>query len=423
VTELAPGWSFARLDTVARVQGGIQKQGKRQPVKNKYPFLRVANVLRGKLDLNEVHEVELFGGELDRYRLQPGDLLVVEGNGSPDQIGRAALWDDSISDCVHQNHLIRVRPSRELLPKFLAYAWNSPRTSRHLRAIAGSTSGLYTLSTAKVKAVEIPFCPISEQQRIVDILEDHLSRLDAASNLVSLSARKASALRRSALNSIIHRPGRPTVPLRQIVQRIEAGKSFGGASAPANADQWGIIKVSAMTWGEFKPEENKAVPAEAVDPRNEIRSGDLLVSRANTSDYVGASVLVGKVRRHLLLSDKSLRIIPATGVDPLWLWYTLSSPVVRQQISARATGTKDSMRNISQANLLSMEVPNIPLLEQHADAAELSNQFDSFKHLDKSLAVVAKRQFVLRAALLDAACSGRLSERSRVDLSEEMASV
>lgn len=102
MNRLPPAWSYARIDTIAQVQGGIQKQGKRRPVKNKYPFLRVANVLRGKLDLSEVHEVELFDGELERYRLKPGDLLVVEGNGSPDQIGRAAVWDGTIPDCVHQ---------------------------------------------------------------------------------------------------------------------------------------------------------------------------------------------------------------------------------------------------------------------------------------------------------------------------------
>src|SRR5664279_5036178 len=112
-------WAQVNLDEVADIQGGIQKQAKRRPVNNRYPFLRVANVLRGKLVLNDVHEVELFNGELDRHRLQAGDLLVVEGNGSPDQIGRAAIWDGSIANCVHQNHLIRVRPSSKILPKYL----------------------------------------------------------------------------------------------------------------------------------------------------------------------------------------------------------------------------------------------------------------------------------------------------------------
>ena len=75
--------------------------------------------MRGTLLLDELHEVELFDGELDRYRLLDGDLLVVEGNGSPQQIGRAARWHDEIPGCVHQNHLIRVRPGPDLDPDFL----------------------------------------------------------------------------------------------------------------------------------------------------------------------------------------------------------------------------------------------------------------------------------------------------------------
>ncbi len=386
MTSLPTGWSLMRISDIGEVRGGIQKQGKRRPIKNKYPFLRVANVLRGRLNLDEIHEVELFDGELERYRLESGDLLVVEGNGSPDQIGRAAMWDGSVPKCA--------------------------------------TSGLYTLSTAKIKAVQIPICSVDEQRRIVDILEDHLSRLDAAHRLVSLSKQKLSAIRRSALTSVIHRAARSTVPLAQLVERIEAGKSFGGASAPAAADQWGIIKVSAMTWGEFRSEENKAVPAEAIDHRNEIRPGDLLVSRANTTDYVGASVLVGQVRPRLLLSDKSLRVVPRDDVDSRWLWLALSSPAVRAQISAKATGTKDSMRNISQASLLSVDVPYVSPIGQMADVVRLTAYFDAIAGLTGSLNTAQRRHGTLERALLEAAFSGRLTGRAiDMDRIEEMVGV
>src|SRR5579863_8682809 len=111
MSDLPEGWEWVETGSIAEVQGGIQKQPKRKPVANMYPFLRVANVPRGRLDLSDVHKVELFDGEIERYRLRLGDLLVVEGNGSLEQIGRAAQWGGEIEDCVHQNHLIRVRPS------------------------------------------------------------------------------------------------------------------------------------------------------------------------------------------------------------------------------------------------------------------------------------------------------------------------
>ncbi|PZF90079.1 restriction endonuclease subunit S [Micromonospora endophytica] len=154
--------------------------------------------------------------------------------------------------------------------------------------------------------------------------------------------------------------------LSDVVSRIEAGKSFTCHPRRARADEWGVIKVSAMTWGEFREQENKAVPTDRdIDPRHEIRPGDLLISRANTEQYVGAPVLVQNCRPQLLLSDKSLRLVPAEDVDPRWLLAALASPFVRRQISSRASGQQDSMRNISQGALLGIDLPIPPLAEQY----------------------------------------------------------
>ncbi len=128
-----------------------------------------------------------------------------------------------------------------------------------------------------------------------------------------------------------------------------------------------------MTWGKFDDRENKAVPTHRQpDPRHEIHTGDILVSRANTEAYVGAPVLVGQCRPRLLLSDKSLRLLPAKEIDRRWLVYALSSPATRRQISAKSTGAQESMRNISQGSLADVEIPLPPLAEQSriADALE-----------------------------------------------------
>lgn len=189
-----------KIGDLAGVSGGIQKQPRRRPRENRYPFLRVANVGRGHLDLADVHEIELFEGEIDRFRLRQGDLLVVEGNGSVNQIGRAALWDGEIDDCVHQNHLIRVRPGAGLLPEYLVLCWNAPRTAQQIRTVASSTSGLYTLSTSKVKSVGIPVVPLAEQRRVVDQLGMQLSGIEQARAAAGNARARAIALRRSILS-------------------------------------------------------------------------------------------------------------------------------------------------------------------------------------------------------------------------------
>lgn len=188
------------LHEIAFIQGGIQKQSKRTPTKNHYPFLRVANVTKNGLRLQEVHRAELFSGELERLRLEPGDLLVVEGNGSPSQIGRAATWDGSIEDCVHQNHLIRVRPKQGLRAEYLEAVWNSPANRGKLTDLASSSSGLQTLSVSKLRSLTLPVPSLSDQDAMVEALSVVRYRRHALQFEVRRSLVRAEGLRRALLD-------------------------------------------------------------------------------------------------------------------------------------------------------------------------------------------------------------------------------
>ena len=298
-------------------------------------------------------------------------------------------------------HVLRARPTidRRFLTHFLNVA--------DYRGYANGTTRL-KLTQAAMRQIPVPVPDLREQRRIVDLLEDHLSRLDAGVAGLSMSRHRLRALDRAALDRYFGFENEG-VPLSDLIDDISAGKSFGATNAPAGDDEWGIIKVSAMTWGEFRPEENKAVTADRIDSRFEIRPGDLLVSRANTSSYVGASVLVGDVRRRLLLSDKSLRVTPTHGVDAAWLWRALQAPSARRQISALATGTKDSMRNISQAALKSVRLPLMSTDGQAAALAAYNSVLDSIRATQATLDAQERRASALRRSLLSAAFSGRLT--------------
>ena len=296
--------------------------------------------------------------------------------------------------------------------------------SQLLRTARKAGTTVASLEWSRVLNYPLPLPPLDEQRRIVDILEDHLSRLDAAERALNTAAHRLRILKFSTLESLMSTSTDEHGPLRDLVNRIEAGRSFGGSAGPADLDGWGIIKVSAMTWGSFRPTENKAVPEEMVDLRYEIRPGDLLVSRANTSAYVGASVLVGETRPRLLLSDKSLRIVPNDDVDSEWLNMALSTPSTRRQISARATGTKDSMRNISQGALLSLEIPHPPLAVQRAVANTITVDVHAFQQAASGVQTALTRSAALRRALLSAAFSGHLTGRtSDENRVEELAGV
>ncbi|MEV0974474.1 restriction endonuclease subunit S [Microtetraspora glauca] len=196
-------------------------------------------------------------------------------------------------------------------------------------------------------------------------------------------------------------PGWARAKLGDLLLRIEAGKSFTCEPRPAEDDEWGIVKVSAMTWGTFRESENKAVPAyREINPAYEIRPGDILVSRANTEEYVGAPVLVGDCRPRLLLSDKSLRLVPSSELNRSWLLHVLKSPTVRKAISARATGTKDSMRNISQQALSEIEVLVPPADEQQRTAEDLESYLSCLGLTDERIELSMQKLQLLKKRIL-----------------------
>lgn len=176
--DIPESWAWAAIGQIAAIRGGIQKQPHRAPKGNAYPYLRVANVGRNRLDLTEMAFFELAPGELETYRLDYGDLLVVEGNGSFSEIGRASIWRNAIADCVHQNHIIRVRFS-SITPEFVNAFWNSPVGIEQVTATAVTTSGLYSLSTGKIASLMIPVPGKDEQAEIVRRVESLFALADS----------------------------------------------------------------------------------------------------------------------------------------------------------------------------------------------------------------------------------------------------
>lgn len=198
--KIPEGWAWGSLEQISEIQGGIQKQPKRTPVDNKFPFLRVANVARGQLKLDEIHEIELFPGEFDRLQLITGDVLIVEGNGSLNEIGRCAVWDGSIENAVHQNHLIRVRPIT-VVSQFLETWLNSLGGIEKLTKLAATTSGLYTLSVSKISKILVPIAPVVEQMEATRILIDSLASLSSQEQTVEHSLKQAAAQRQNILRA------------------------------------------------------------------------------------------------------------------------------------------------------------------------------------------------------------------------------
>lgn len=400
MSELPTGWVWSTVDEVSDVAGGVQKSPKRKPRSNAFPMLRVANVLAGRLDLAEVNQIELLEGELDKLRLEPGDVLVVEGNGSVSQVGRVALWKGEIPDCVHQNHIHRVRPS--LNPSYLKYWLESPPARSAIQHVASSTSGLYVLSGRKLRRLPVPVAPASEQERIVAAIETCLTRVDAARSNLDLANKKLAALRSKLLADL---PPGPPVALGDLAERANYG-----TSTKCDVDATGppVLRIPNVGDEAIEVRELKyARDPTDLRPSDFVAEGDVLFVRTNGSrSLIGRAAWCPALHGHAFASYL-IRYRFGDKVDPRYVVAAVSSPHIRRELEERAASTAGQY-NLSLAKLNPIQIPLPPLEEQQSFLAERSRWREQVNRLEAEIVGARQRGETLRRAVLSAAYAGQL---------------
>ncbi|WP_306475659.1 restriction endonuclease subunit S [Methyloversatilis sp.] len=198
--------------------------------------------------------------------------------------------------------------------------------------------------------------------------------------------------------------------LGELLIGIEAGKSFKCQERPPHAYEVGVVKVSAVTWGEYQELESKTcTDTEMVNPALFIQAGDLLFSRANTIELVGACVIARYVTLPLMLSDKILRLKLARDSMKRWVLYLLRSDQGRRQIEALSSGNQESMRNIGQERIAQIRVPLPPFAEQTRIVEKLEELLSDLDAGVAELKAAQKKLALYRQSLLKAAVEGALS--------------
>ena len=224
---LPPQWAETSLGEIADVQGGIQKGKKRSsslPLRD-VPYLRVANVQRGYLDLDVVQSIQATDDEISQLRLQVGDVLFNEG-GDRDKLGRGWIWTGALSECIHQNHVFRARLIDRILdPRLLSWYGNTVG-QQYFFDEGKQTTNLASLNSSKLKALPVLVPPHAEQIRIVEAIESYLTRLDDAFTTLERVQRNLKRYRASVLKAAVE--GR-LVPTEAELARAE-GREFEPAS-------------------------------------------------------------------------------------------------------------------------------------------------------------------------------------------------
>ena len=163
----AKAWKFVKLGDVSEVVSGVTLGRKiRNGETRKVPYLRVANVKDGYLDLDDVYGIEATESEIESLRLEVGDLLLTEG-GDRDKLGRGTFWNGEVAECIHQNHIYRVRfPRQRFLPEFVSAQLGLPYGKAYFLAHAKQTTGIATINQRVLKAFPLMSPPIHEQKLV-----------------------------------------------------------------------------------------------------------------------------------------------------------------------------------------------------------------------------------------------------------------
>ncbi len=284
-------------------------------------------------------------------------------------------------------------------PRFVARLLLTPQLVCAYDGIAfGSVPRRRRSSVADFLALPLAHVPgLGEQQRIAAIL-DHADALRARRRHVLTHL---DSLPQSIFHEMFGDPDEAdeTVPFGEVTALV-GGRSLVADDSAAHSE-YRVLKISAVTTGQFKPGESKPLPTGYVPPtRHLVRSGDLLMSRANTTELVGAVAYVVATPPNLALPDKVWRLEWKVDAQPIYWHALLSTPTIRRRISRLSSGTGGSMKNIAKAKLETMPVPLISVGRQRefaVRAAKVSQRGANMRHLrsleDELVASLQARAF------------------------------
>jgi type I restriction enzyme, S subunit len=203
--EIPQSWQWTSLQAISEIRGGITKGKKYKGKKTiQIPYLRVANVQDGYLDLSEIKTIQALPEDVERYRLMKGDILFNEG-GDRDKLGRGCIWNEEIQDCIHQNHVFRARLlSDNILPDYVTIFSKSKLARDYFFKFASQTVNLASLNMTALKNLPIAIPPKSEQEEIFDLVNKYLSLADRVEQFCQRAKDNVYRLTQSILTKAFH---------------------------------------------------------------------------------------------------------------------------------------------------------------------------------------------------------------------------
>ncbi len=196
--ELPKGWVWCRLGEIINLVSGVTLGKTYKEELIQVPYLRVANVQRGYVDITHLKELAVPKSEIEKYALKNGDLVMIEG-GDWDKVGRCAIWNAEVKPCIHQNHIFRIRFYGHISNHWAELFLNSPVARRYFESCSKQTTNLASINKTQLTNTLVPLPPLAEQHRIVTKVQQLLQMTNELEQQVAQSQAQAQQLLQAVL--------------------------------------------------------------------------------------------------------------------------------------------------------------------------------------------------------------------------------
>ena len=346
----------------------------------------------GKLDLSKgIALRSISDKKVAEKRLQYGDVIIEKSGGSPAQpVGRVVFFDIEQATWLCNNFTAVLRPKQEFHPRYCFYLMYCLHKCGAVLKYQNKTTGIINLKLndylKKTKVSPLP--PLETQKKIAAVLDKAQELIDKRTDQLAKMDEFVQSVFLEIFGDVDVNPnGWNKQQLKQHLLSIDSGWSPNCNDYPAPLGEWGVLKLSAVTGGEYKETENKALPVELQPKGNiEVHVGDLLVTRKNTRQLVGACAYVMNTQPCLMLPDTIFRFNTKDSINKVFLWKLFNDYKFKKIVQNLASGSAGSMPNISKGKLMALEIPLPPLDLQIQFAAIIEKTEQQKALMQQSLA-------------------------------------
>jgi type I restriction enzyme, S subunit len=396
--KLPKGWEIISLEKVAKIQTGLAKGKKDQKNVVSLPYLRVANVQDGYLDLSEVKEIEVDANQVDRYLLQNEDILLTEG-GDFDKLGRGGIWHCQVNPCLHQNHVFAVRVNREnLIPYFFAQQVSSFYGKAYFLSCAKQTTNLASINSTQLKEFPVLLPPLLEQCRIAEVLGVWDESIDLLERLIGRVRSRKQGLMQQLLTgkkrfkeftSSVNNGEWLSLPIGKICHSIVPGRN---KPRQFNGDIPWITTPSITQKYISKKNTNLFVSEEEIKEcgGKKVPQGSVIIN------CVGDFGIIGIAQQEMVINQQLHAFVCPEGLNNEYIYYALS--IQTHHMLKVATTTTIPYMNKSSCESIPILFPSLP--EQEKIAAVLSAADEEISTLEKQLAAYKQQKLGLMQQLL-----------------------